>query len=252
MAAPTADEILDLYDELNFPSAAKLRAALLKRGYRARLSDVEAFAKAQTPRSSLPRAPTIAGASSLPGSTSAGRWTSSTSQPSQMAGLSTFCSHRIFAAGRSGPELWLKTRPTDYTEALKGIMRQAGKPKEINFGGEFDNPQCIRFLSAGGVEYRVKEGKQDLGVLDASMGALKKDLKKDMQVHGTDKWGSRLDKVVRGMNDQSRQALLGSDANTAHYKPGQEQPKDKALEFELREHAGRQVADQNAQVRLAQ
>ena len=48
------------------------------------------------------------------------------------------------------------------------------------------------------------------------------------------------------------QALLGADANAAHYKPGQEQPNDKALEFELREHAGRQMADQDAQVRLAQ
>ena len=57
---------------------------------------------------------------------------------------------------------------------------------------------------------------------------------------------------MRGVNNQSRQALLGSDANTAHYKPGQEQPNDKALEFELREHAGRQLADQDAQVRLAQ
>ena len=54
------------------------------------------------------------------------------------------------------------------------------------------------------------------------------------------------------MNNQSRQALLGEDANTAHYKPGQEQPEDKALEFELREHAGRQMAAQDAQVRLAQ
>ena len=84
------------------------------------------------------------------------------------------------------------------------------------------------------------------------MGALKRDLKKDMQAQGTDKWGSRLDKVVKGVNNQSRQALLGEDANTAHYKPGQEQPEDKALEFELREHAGRQMTAQDAQVRLAQ
>ena len=83
-------------------------------------------------------------------------------------------------------------------------------------------------------------------------GALKRDLKKDLQAQGTDKWGARLDKVVRGVSNQSRQALLGEDANTAHYKPGEEAPKDKALEFELREHAGRQMAAQDAQVRLAQ
>ena len=73
-----------------------------------------------------------------------------------------------------------------------------------------------------------------------------------MQAQGTDKWGARLGKVVRGVNNLSRQALLGEDANTVHYKPGQEEPKDKALEFELREHAGRQMAAQDAQVRLAQ
>ena len=49
LAAPSADQILELYDELNFPSAAKLRAALLKKGYRARMRDVESFVKAQTP-----------------------------------------------------------------------------------------------------------------------------------------------------------------------------------------------------------
>ena len=53
------------------------------------------------------------------------------------------------------------------------------------------------------------------------------------------------------MNNQPRKALLGGDANTAHYKPGQEAPQDKALEFELREHAGRQMAAQDAQVRWA-
>ena len=131
-------------------------------------------------------------------------------------------------------------------------MRQAGKPTELFFVGEFDVPQFIRFLSAGSVAYRVKTNKQDLGVLGACMGALKRDLKKDMQAQGTDKWGSRLDKVVRGQNNQSRQALLGEDANSAYYKPRQEEPKDKALEFELREHAGRQMAAQDAQVRLAQ
>ena len=84
------------------------------------------------------------------------------------------------------------------------------------------------------------------------MGSLKRDIKKDLQAHGTDKWGARLDKVVRGVNSRSRQALLGEDVNTAHYKPGQEEPKDKALEFELRKHAGRQMAAQDAQVRRAQ
>ena len=61
MAAPTADEILELYDELNFPSAPKLRAALLKKGFRARIKDVEAFVKAQTPTQLFAKGPTYRG-----------------------------------------------------------------------------------------------------------------------------------------------------------------------------------------------
>ena len=252
MAAPTADEILELYDELNFPSATKLRAALLRKGYRVWLSDVEAFVKAQTPTQLFAKGPKYRG--HIISSRVNERWALDlidfTAEPD---GKNKYI---LLVQDIHSRKIWAKAlaekRPSDYIEAFKSIVREAGRPKELNFDGEFDVPQFIRFLAAGNVAYRVKQNKQDLGILDATMGALKRDLKKDMQVQGTDKWGSRLDKVVRGMNNQSRQALLGSDANTAYHKPGQEQPKDKALEFELREHAGRQMAAQDAQVRLAQ
>ena len=61
MAAPSADEILELYDELNFPSAAKLRAALLKKGYRVRMKDVEEFVKSQTPTQLFAKGPRYRG-----------------------------------------------------------------------------------------------------------------------------------------------------------------------------------------------
>ena len=74
MATPTADEILELYDELNFPSAPKLRAALLKKGYRARLKDVEAFVKAQTPTQLFAKGRTTAATSSSAPGWSAARY----------------------------------------------------------------------------------------------------------------------------------------------------------------------------------
>ena len=49
MSAPTAEELLDLYEELNYPSSIKFRAALLKQGYRVRLADVEKSVQSQTP-----------------------------------------------------------------------------------------------------------------------------------------------------------------------------------------------------------
>ena len=49
MATPTPEEILEIFEDLNFPSATKLRAALLKKGFKARIKDVEQFVKSQTP-----------------------------------------------------------------------------------------------------------------------------------------------------------------------------------------------------------
>ena len=96
-------------------------------------------------------------------------------------------------------KIWAKAlaekKPGDYIAAFKDIIREGGKPKEVNFDGEFDVPQFIRFLSSGGVSHRVSENRQDLGVLDASMGALKKDLKRTckckVQTSGGSVW-SRL------------------------------------------------------------
>ena len=61
MAVPTAEEILELYEDLNFPSATKLRAALLKKGYKARIKDVETFVKSQTPTQLFAKAPKYRG-----------------------------------------------------------------------------------------------------------------------------------------------------------------------------------------------
>ena len=61
MASPTSDEILEIFEELNYPSANKLRAALIKRGFKARLKDVEAFVKSQTPTQLFAKAPTYQG-----------------------------------------------------------------------------------------------------------------------------------------------------------------------------------------------
>ena len=52
---------MELFEELNYPSATKLRAALLKKGYKARLKDVEDFVKSQTPTQLFAKAPKYRG-----------------------------------------------------------------------------------------------------------------------------------------------------------------------------------------------
>ena len=61
MASPTPEEILEIFEEPNYPSATKLRAALIKRGYKARLEDVEEFVKSQAPTQLFAKAPKYRG-----------------------------------------------------------------------------------------------------------------------------------------------------------------------------------------------
>ena len=61
MASPTFEEILEIPEEPNYPSATKLRAALIKRGYKARLKDVEEIVESQTPTQLFAKAPTYRG-----------------------------------------------------------------------------------------------------------------------------------------------------------------------------------------------
>ena len=145
MAAPSADEILELYDELNFPSAAKLRAALLKKGYRVRMADVETFVKAQTPTQLFAKGPKYRG--HIISSRVNERWALDlidfTAEPDgnlkYILLVQDIHSRKIWAIALA------EQRPSDYIEAFKGIVRQAGRPKELNFDGEFDNTQFIRF-----------------------------------------------------------------------------------------------------------
>ena len=57
MASPTAGEILEIFEDINYPSGTKLRTALLKKGFKARLKDVEEFIKSQTPTQLCAKAP---------------------------------------------------------------------------------------------------------------------------------------------------------------------------------------------------
>ena len=52
---------MEIFEELNYPSATKLRAALLKKGYKARLKDVEEFVKPRPPAQLFAKAPTYRG-----------------------------------------------------------------------------------------------------------------------------------------------------------------------------------------------
>ena len=243
MASPTSDEILEIFEELNYPSANKLRAALIKRGFKARLKDVEAFVKSQTPTQLFAKAPKYQG--KIVATRPNERWVIDfidfTAEPSQNFKY-IFLIQDIYSR-----KLWAKATEEkgsdDYIEVLESLFADTGKPTEINADGEFDNRTFNRFLSRRGISVRYKQGRNDLATLDAAMNNFKKMLKKQMQEKNTKEWEPLVQKVVKAHNNLSHEALMaGADPNDAYDES------NKALQFELREEAGRKIAHQNAVV----
>ena len=59
------------------------------------------------------------------------------------------------------------------TQALRTLIADNEKPKELNADGEFDNPTINGFLSRQNIAVRYKEGRQDLATIDAAMNNFK-------------------------------------------------------------------------------
>ena len=163
MSSPTGDEILAIFEELNYPSASKLGAALIKRGFKARLNDVSAFAQSQTPTQLLAKAPKYRG--KIVASRPNERWVIDfidfTAEPSKdfkyICLVQDIFSRRLWATA-------LEEKATDkYIDVLRTLFADVGKPKEINADGEFDGRAFNRFLARQGVAARYKGGAKRLG-----------------------------------------------------------------------------------------
>ena len=131
---------MELFEELNYPSATKLRAGLLKKGYKARLKDVEEFVKSQTPTQLFAKAPKYRG--KIIASRPNDRWVMDfidfSAEPSGEFKY-IFLAQDIFSR-----KLWA-TAFTDKSmssvvEDLNALLSDYEKTKELKADGEFDNP----------------------------------------------------------------------------------------------------------------
>ena len=174
MASPTPEEILEIFEDLNYPSATKLRAALIKKGFKARLKDVEAFVKSQTPTQLFSKAPKYRG--KIIASRPNERWVVDfidfSAEPSGDFEY-IFLVQDIFSR-----KLWASAEKEKIMNAamerLRALIGDHGKPAELNADGEFNNKSFNRFLSQQGIAVRFKEGRQDLATIDAAMNNFKK------------------------------------------------------------------------------
>ena len=98
-------------------------------------------------------------------------------------------------------------------------------------------------MSQQDIASRFKAGRQDLATIDAAMNNFKKMLKKLMQDQDTTEWAKLVSRAMRAHNKLSHEALMGNADPNEAYDMSQ-----KNLQFELREEAGKKMAQQNAVV----
>ena len=252
MAAPTEQELQDIFEELNYPSATKLRAAVLKRGFKATLKSLEKFVDSQTPGQLFKKHPLYQGKSvaSRAGERIMVDLIVYTQQP---AGRFNYVMLAIDVFSR---HVWGKPMVSntgvDLAETFKTLAADIGPIKELNGDGEFEQARPLQtWLKNNNILFRPKKNVNDLAILDSNMGHLKLEIAKDLQQNNTDDWAARLPKVLKGHNKNAHRSLFNETPDEVFHKEGTA-PKHANTEFEMREQAGRQMAAQNNVTKNAQ
>ena len=236
----TTARIAALYEELSYPSAAKFKAALTKRGIQVSDAVVRQLAGKQADRQLFAPPPRFTG--KVVAQHVDDRWaadvidfqskTSKKGAPLFVLIVQDIFSRFLFAkALRSKAEV-----ETAFFSLLKETKR---KPEELNTdnGSEFLNRSFQAMLKQQNIWHVTKEAPQDLATLDRAIGELRAVLSRRTTRGGP--WYDELDKAVKSMNGTEHSALFNRDPDDVE--------NDKDLDFDLR-YKNAQMRETNVQL----
>ena len=232
--------IAALYRELSYPSEAKFRVALRKRGIRVSAEFVKEVVADQSSRQLIAPPPRFTG--HVTARKVDHRWMvdlmdytakSTKSSPQYVFILQDVFSRFIFAVA-------LRNK-AEVTAAFSRLLEQTGrKPEELSSdkGSEFMSASFRTRLSNLGIAHRVKAGPQDLATLDRAIGTLRATLSRRTAESGAP-WYEELDAAVDSLNNTAHSALFGEE-------PASVETNDD-LRFDLRYHNAEMAAENQEQ-----
>ena len=239
MLSNTSARILQLQEELNFPSAAKLSSALAKEGIVAREKDIrEQLTSAQGNRQVLRPPPKYEG--SITSQRLDQRWAadalSFVADPAKSA-QQTF-KYVLLVQDIFSRKLWAEamTELPETTAAFASILRRSSprKPGELNTDKDasFLTREFQALLEENGIEHRTKEAGNDISTVDSAMREVRMILGRRTLSEGGGSWLEELPAAIAGYNRTDHGALKqpGGDGGKA---PG-EVADDVHLRFQLR------------------
>ena len=232
--------VAELYQELSFPSAAKLQRALQKENISISLSGLKELIGESGARQVLQPPPSYGG--NIASGRMDDRWAadlmSFESRPAKRADA-TF-TNVLIVQDIFSRYLWAEpiSSKTQVRRAFEDILDRSGrKPRELNsdLGTEFSRREFQTMLARRNIQWRKKVAKNDIATVDRGMGTLKDMLARRGadQAAGRD-WLAELPKAVAGYNKLDHSALHGNVPS--------EVEGDKDLRFQLRyENAGKML-----------
>ena len=205
--------IAALYRELSYPSEAKFRAALRKRGIKASVEFVKEVVADQSSRQLIAPPPRFTG--HVTARKIDHRWmadlmdytakSASKSSPQYVFILQDVFSRFIFAVA-------LRNK-TEVPAAFSRLLEQTGRKCEelsTDKGSEFMSASFRTRLGNLGIAHRTKAGPQDLATLDRAIGTLRATLSRRTAESGAP-WYEELDAAVDSLNNTAHSALFDEE-----------------------------------------
>ena len=220
-----SSEIERIYEELNRPSAAKLKIALKKEGIAFDAKDIEKLTRQDTGRQLS--APRQQYKGKIVATDINERWAADlidyTSTPSKKGGEKYILVVQDIFTRKLYAKALLRNDPKTVGDAFKEIVQAAKEsPDELNTdkGGEFTGNAFQIALRGLKIRHRVKDpmDRNAIATVDAAISNLKKSLFRTGD-DGISNWAERLDRVVAGINKTPHDHLRGSAPNDVKDKP---------------------------------
>ena len=204
----------EVFEELNFPSAQKLKRVLDSRGIAYDKKDIENLVRREAVRQV--QAPKYKFDGKISALDVNHRWFCDlidfTAAPSDRGKRGKTKEGEVYilvVQDVFSRFLWTEAltskRPEAVVNAFKDILsRSGGQAQSVtcDLGPEFTGP-FQQFIEGQGIKFsqKRKEDINAIATIDTAIGQLKKALARDIRKVGTDDWASRLQKVTQGQNN---------------------------------------------------
>ena len=233
------DQVRSMFEELNRPSAARLKTALRARGLAYDPKDVDTVVSRSTEKQQ--QAPVYKYTGKITATAPNSRWAidtiNLTSRPSKsyryIVVAQDIFTRRLFAKASE------RVSPEAVARIFEGFVAEHGVPRELNSdgGAEYTSRAFTDVLERLGIHHRVKspQDKNAIATLDSAIGRYKRAL-----LIGPGDWSERVQQVANGMNRAPHSHLMESAPNDVD--------ENDELVFELKKRAAEDMAHNSAAI----